>query len=125
MTFPGTHAGLSVLTWGKPAFCSHLGLSCPFVVSFSPVGVPWSLFSCFYSPHSLWCSLFLGVGVLPPFPGFLRVFVFSIMNRLFKRTVILDGSGFFETVKVEHRSLSFLAVRMFCLFSLCLAVLSG
>ena len=32
---------------------------------------------------------------------FSRVFVFPIMDRLSKRTVVLDGSGFAETVKVE------------------------
>ena len=101
MTLPGTYAGHSALTWGKPAF-SHLGFLCPSVVSFSPVGVLWVsfvfLFS-FSSPHSLWCPFLFGVGVLPPF--FPRFYGFFIMNRLFRRTVVLDGSGFDESVKVE------------------------
>ena len=102
VTLPGSHAGRSALTWGKPAFCSHLGFFCPVVVSFSPVGVPWSLFSSFYfCPHSRWCPFLFGVGVLLLLSLFLWVFVFSIMNRLFKRTVVLDGSGFAETVKVK------------------------
>ena len=101
MALPGTHAEHSALIWGKPASSSHLGFSCPFVVSFSPVGVPWSLFSLFYfSPHSLWCSLLFGVGVLPLFPCFYR-FLFVIMSRWFKRTVVLDGSGFADNVKVD------------------------
>ena len=107
MTLPGTYAGLSALTWGKPASYSHLGFSCPFVVSFFPGGGLLDL-ACFlvflFSPHSLWCPFLFGVGVLPLFFCFLQVFVvffFFIMNRLFKRTVVLDGSGFAETVKVE------------------------
>ena len=103
MTLPGTYAGRSALTWGKPASCSHLGFFCPFVVSFSPVGV-FLDFVCFllsfFPPHSLWCPFLFGVGVPPFFPVFTG-FCFFIMNRLFKRTVVLDGSGFAETVKVE------------------------
>jgi len=73
VTLPGTYAGRSALTWGKPASCSHLGFFCPFVVSFSPVGV-FLDFVCFllsfFPPHSLWCPFLFGVGVLPLFPCF-------------------------------------------------------
>ena len=40
-----------------------------------------------------------GSGSFPPFFPLLRFFF--MMNRLFRRTVVLDGSGFAETVKVE------------------------
>ena len=69
VTLPGTYAGHSALTWGKPAF-SHLGFLCPSVVSFSPVGVLWISFVFLvfiFSPHSLWCPFLFGVGVLPLF----------------------------------------------------------
>ena len=104
MTVPGTYAGRSALTWGKPASCSHLGFFCPFVVSFSPVGVSWISFVFFFSFFPLIASgapSSLGSGSSLFFPFFTGFCVFSIMNRYFKRTVVLDGSGFAETVKVE------------------------
>ena len=98
MTLPGTHAEHSALTWGKPASLSLLRFYCPSVVSFSPVGVSWSLFSLVYfSPHNFGFPLLFGVGVLPPFFP-----VFLIMSRWFKRTVVLDGSGFAENVKIDE-----------------------
>ena len=74
------------------------GFSVPLWSVFPPWGfLGFGLFSCFpFSPHSLWCPFLFGVGVLPFFPCY-----FFIMNRWFKRTVVLDGSGFAETVKVE------------------------
>ena len=72
------------------------------MVSFSTVGVPWSLFVflfLFFPPIAFGAPSSLGSGSGSCL--FLRVFVFSIMNRLFKRTVVLDGSDFAETVKVE------------------------
>ena len=74
------------------------------MVSFSPVGVSWSLFVFLFSFFPLiafGAPSSLGSGSSPFFSLFLRVFVFFIMNRLFKCTVVLDGSGFAETVKVE------------------------
>ena len=91
------------LTWGKPASCSHLGFFCPFVVSFSQVGVSLSLFVFlfpFFPLIAFGAPSSLGSGSSPFFPLFLGVFVVSIMNRLFKHTVVLDGSGSVETVKV-------------------------
>ena len=99
MTLPGTYAGRSALTWGKPASFSHLGFFCPFVDSFSPVGVSWFWFVFLFSLFPLIASgapSSLGSGSSPFFPCY-----FFIMNRWFKRTVVLDGSGFAETVKVE------------------------
>ena len=96
VTLPGTHAEHSALTWGKPASLSLLRFYCPSVVSFSPVGVSWILL-VYFSPHSFWFPLLFGVGVLPPFFP-----VFLIMSRWFKRTVVLDGSGFAENVKVDE-----------------------
>ena len=57
---------------------------------------------CFFPLIASGAPSSLGSGS-SPFSLFLQVFVvfFSIMNRLFKRTVVLDGSGFAETVKVE------------------------
>jgi len=104
VTLPGTYAGRSALTWGKPASCSHLGFFCPFVVSFSPVGVSWISFVFFFPFFPFIASgapSSLGSGSSPFFPVFTGFCFFSIMNRLFKRTVVLDGSGFAETVKVE------------------------
>ena len=43
----------------------------------------------------------LGSGSSPVFHCFYGFLFFSIMNRLFKRTVVLDGAGFAEAVKVE------------------------
>ena len=73
VTLPGTYAGHSALTWGKPAF-SHLGFFCPSVVSFSPVGVSWSLFVFLFSFFPLivfGAPSSLGSGSIPPFfPAF-------------------------------------------------------
>ena len=54
VTLPGAHAEHSALTWGKPASLSLLRFYCPSVVSFSPVGVSWSLFSLVYFSPPLW-----------------------------------------------------------------------
>ena len=71
MTLPGTYAGRSALTWGKPASFSHLGFFCPFVVSFSPVGVSWIWFVFLFSFFPLIASgapSSLGSGSSPFFP---------------------------------------------------------
>ena len=77
VTLPGTYAGRSVLIWGKPASFSHLGFFCPFVVSFSPVGVSRTWFVFLFSFLPLIASgapSSLGSGS-SPFSLFLQVFV--------------------------------------------------
>ena len=68
------------------------------------------------------------VGVLPPFFLCLYGFLFFIMSRWFKRTVVLDGSGFADNVKVDEiatKIVEFFGNENVCPFSLCPAVLSG
>ena len=63
---------------------------------------PWLDF-CFlfdiFSLHSFWFIRLFWDRVFPSFPVF--PFSFLTMNRLYKRTVVLDGSGFPDNVKVD------------------------
>ena len=105
VTLPGIHAGHSALTWGKPVFFAHLGFPRSIVVRFFPRwGFLRGWFFCvrfsLFSPHSVWCALLFWGRGFPLFLGFSGFFIFSL-NRVYKRTVVLDGSGFPENVKVE------------------------
>ena len=89
MTLPGTYAGRSALTWGKPASFSHLGFFCPFVVSFFPrwgfLRSGFVFLFCFFPLIASGAPSSLGSGS-SPFSLFLQVFVVFFHYESFVQT---------------------------------------